>query len=83
MDDSEKFDQVYNDSKLVELKNVWKREREEEKVSFAEIIKKQIQANTKNTVIQIIKEKENLVSNTVNRKNMFCNLWTTRKEKSQ
>ena len=45
--------------------------------------KKQIQDNTKNTVIQIIKEKENLVRDTVDRKKMLCNLQTTRKEKSQ
>ena len=45
-----------------------RKKREEEKVSFAEIIKKQIQDNTKDTVIQIIVEKENLVRDTVDRK---------------
>ena len=56
MDDSEKNEQVCSDSKLAEVKNVWKKEREEEKARFAEIINKQ--DNTKDTVIQIIKEKE-------------------------
>ena len=83
MDDSEKLDQVYSDSKLTELKNVWKKEREEEKVSFAEIIKKQIQDNTKDTVIQIIKEKENLVRDTVDRKKCFVIYGLQEKEKSQ
>ena len=60
-----------SNSKLDELKNVCKKEREEEKVSFAEIIKKQIQDKTKDTVIQIIKEKKNLVRDTVDRKKCF------------
>ena len=80
MDHSEKIDEVCSDSKLAELKNAWKKERKEEKVSFAEMIKKQIQDNIKDTVMQIIKEKENLGSG---QEKMFCNLWNTRKEKSQ
>ena len=42
-------------------------EREKEKISFADIIKKQVPDKTKDTVIQIIK-KENLVRDTVDRK---------------
>ena len=60
-DDSVKIDQVCSDTKLTELQNGWKKEREEEKISFAEIIKKQVQYKTKDTVIQKNKEKENLV----------------------
>ena len=44
-----KIDQVCSDFKLAELQNVWKIEREEAKISFAEIIKKQIQDKTKDT----------------------------------
>ena len=53
---------------MIELKSVWKKEREEENSSFAEVIKKQIQDKTKDTVNQIIKEKEDLVRDTVDRK---------------
>ena len=65
---SEKIDKVCGDSKLTELKNVWKKEREEEKVSFAEVVKKQIHDKTKDTVIQVIKEKEDLMRDAVDRK---------------
>ena len=67
-DDAKKIDKVCSDSQLTELKNVWKKEREEEKINFAKIVKKQIQDKTKDTLIQIIKEKENLVRDTVDRK---------------
>ena len=50
------------------MKNIWKTEREEENISFAEVIKKQLQEKTKDTVILIIKEKEDLVRDTVDRK---------------
>ena len=42
--------------------------RKEENICFAEVIKKQIQDKTKDTVIPMIKEKENLVRDTVDRK---------------
>ena len=45
----------------------WKKERKGENISFAKVTKKQIQDKTKDTVIRIIKEKENLVD-TVDRK---------------
>ena len=67
---------------MTELQNVWKKEREEEKISFVEIIKKQVQDNTEDTVIQMIKGKVNLVRDTVDRKKMYGNLWNTGKEKS-
>ena len=66
--DSEKINKVCSETKLMELKNIWLNEREEENISFAEVINKQIQDKTKDTVIQIIMEKENLVRDTVNRK---------------
>ena len=39
-----------------------------EKVSFAEVIRGQVQENTKSTVIQVIKEKDELVRDTVDKK---------------
>ena len=68
-DDLENIDKAFSENKLKELKSVWKKEREEENISFAEVIKKQIQDKTKDTVIQIVKEKEeDLVRDTVDRK---------------
>ena len=68
-DDSENIDKAFSENKLKELKSAWKKEREEENISFAEVIKKQIQDKTKDTVIQIVKEKEeDLVRDTVDRK---------------
>ncbi|MPC69679.1 hypothetical protein E2C01_063909 [Portunus trituberculatus] len=45
--------------KLEEWKKVWKKEQDEEKVNSAEVVKQQIRA--KKTVIQVIREKEELV----------------------
>ena len=71
-DDSENIDKAFSENKLKELKSVWKKEREEENISFAEVIKKQIQDKTKDTVIQIVKEKEeDLVRKTVARRNVW------------
>lgn len=52
----------------MELRNAWKKEQEDDKVKFAEVVKRQIQEKTKDTVIQVIKEKEELVRNTVDKK---------------
>ncbi|MPC57720.1 hypothetical protein E2C01_051707 [Portunus trituberculatus] len=59
------------ENKLKELRNEWKQEQEEEKVKFSEIVKRQIQENTKVAVIEIIKEKEDLVGDTVDKKKSF------------
>ena len=55
-------------TKMQEMRNAWKREQEEDKASFAEVVKKQIQEKTKDVVIQVIKEKEDLVRDTVDKK---------------
>ena len=49
------------------------KEREEEQINFADIVKRQIQDKSKETVIQIIKEKENLVRHS-KQKEMYGNL---------
>ena len=66
-DDSEKNDKECSETKLMVIKNISKKEKEEN-ISFAEVIKKLIQGKTKNTLIQIIKEKEDLVRDAVDRK---------------
>lgn len=53
---------------LEEMRNAWKKEQEEEQVKFSEVVKKQILEKTKDTVIQVIKEKEVLVRDTVDKK---------------
>ncbi|MPC78915.1 hypothetical protein E2C01_073422 [Portunus trituberculatus] len=58
------------DNKLNELQNEWKQEQEEEKVKFSEFVKRQIQEN-KVSVIEVIKEKEDLVSDAVDKKKNF------------
>lgn len=67
-DSAGKVEGAVCETKLEELRNAWKKEHEEEKVSFTEVVKKQIQENTKDTVIQVIKEKEVLVRDTVDKK---------------
>ncbi|MPC43837.1 hypothetical protein E2C01_037491 [Portunus trituberculatus] len=53
---------VENDEiKSEELKIAWKREQEEDKVKFSEVVKKEIQEKTKDTVIQVITKNEDLV----------------------
>ena len=64
----EKEEGVMYGAQLQELRNVWKKEQEEEKVSFSEVVKKQIQEKTQDVVIQVIKEKEDLVRDTVDKK---------------
>ena len=56
------------ETKLEEIKDAWKKQHEEEKVSFAEVIRRQVQENTKSTVIQVIKEKDELVRDAVDKK---------------
>ena len=53
---------------MVELRNEWKKEQEEEKIKFTEVVRRQIQEKTKDTVIQVIKEKEELVRDTVDKR---------------
>ena len=55
------------ETKLEEIKDAWKKQHEE-KVSFAEVIRRQVQENTKSTVIQVIKEKDELVRDAVDKK---------------
>ena len=50
-----------NLEKIQELKNDWKKEQESQQVSFREIVNQQVKEKTKETVVQIIKEKHNLV----------------------
>ena len=60
--------EAVGESKLEEWKKTWEKKQENEKVIFAEVVKKQIQEKTKDTVIQVIKEKEELVRDTVDKK---------------
>ena len=57
--------------KFEELKNVWKQEKEEEQISFKKVMEKQIQEKTKDTMVQVIKEKEGLVCDTVEKKSLI------------
>ncbi|MPC60009.1 hypothetical protein E2C01_054044 [Portunus trituberculatus] len=59
------------ENKLKELRNEWKLEQEEEKVKFSEVIKRQIQENTKVAVIEVIKEKGSIVRDAVDKKKSF------------
>lgn len=59
------------DNKLKELRNEWKQEQEEEKVKFSEVVRRQIQENTKVAIIEAIKEKEDLVRDAVDKKKSF------------
>ncbi|MPC76787.1 hypothetical protein E2C01_071219 [Portunus trituberculatus] len=70
------------DNKLKELRNEWKQEQEEEKVKYSEVVRKQIQ-NTKVAVIEVIKEKEDLVRDAVDKKKKLRDLWDEGKEKSK
>ncbi|MPC27870.1 hypothetical protein E2C01_021058 [Portunus trituberculatus] len=64
----DKVENKLGQSKLEELRNAWKQEQEEEKVKFSEAVRKQIQDKTKDTVIQVVKEKEDLVRDTVDKR---------------
>ncbi|MPD00473.1 hypothetical protein E2C01_095946 [Portunus trituberculatus] len=68
------------ENKLKELQNKWKQEQEEEKVKFSENIKRQIQENMKVVVIQVIKEKEDLVQDTVDKRKSFMILGMKKKK---
>ena len=57
-----------SETKLEEMRKAWKKEQEEEKVNFAEVVKQQIQEKTKDAVIKVIKEKEDLVRDAVDKK---------------
>lgn len=57
-----------SETKLEEMRKAWKKEQEDEKVNFAEVVKQQIQEKTKDAVIKVIKEKEDLVRDTVDKK---------------
>ena len=57
-----------NEDQLQKLRNDWKKEHEKQKVSFKEIMDQQVKDKTKETVIQVIKEKDNLVRDAVDKK---------------
>ena len=82
-DDLENIDKAFSENKLKELKSVWKKEREEENISFAEVIKKEIQDKTKDTVIQIVKEKEEYLVRHSGEKEMYGYMGCTGNEKSK
>ncbi|MPC89793.1 hypothetical protein E2C01_084753 [Portunus trituberculatus] len=69
------------DNKLKELRNKWKQEQDEERVKFSEVVRRQIQENAKVTVIQIIKEKEDLVRDAEDKKKSFL-IYGMREKKS-
>ena len=71
-----------SESKLEEIKNTWKKEHEEEKVSLAEVIKKQIQEKTQDAVLKVIKEKEDVVRDTVER-NRYMVIFGLNEKKTQ
>ena len=52
----------------MEVKGVWKEERRREEVSFREVMEKQLEQKAKNTVISVIRQNENLVRDSVERK---------------
>ena len=59
---------VLCETKIEEMQKAWKKEQEDEKVNFAEVVKQQIQEKTKDAVIKVIKEKEELVRDTIDKK---------------
>ncbi|MPC51100.1 hypothetical protein E2C01_044939 [Portunus trituberculatus] len=59
------------DNKLKEPRNEWKQEQEEEKVKISEVVRRQIQENMKVAVIEVIKEKEDLLRDAVDKKKSF------------
>ncbi|MPC75763.1 hypothetical protein E2C01_070157 [Portunus trituberculatus] len=56
---------------MKELQNEWKQEQEEKKVKFSEFVKRQIQENMKVAVIEVIKEKEDLLRDAVDKEKSF------------
>ena len=48
-----KIGEVCSEFKLMELKNVWKKESQKKNVSFPEVLKRQIQIKTKDTVTSL------------------------------
>ncbi|MPC67633.1 hypothetical protein E2C01_061809 [Portunus trituberculatus] len=67
-----------SERKLEEWKKIWNKEREE-KVNFAEVVKQQIKEKTKDTVVQVIKEKEELVRYG-GQKEVYGYIWSRRKK---
>ena len=54
-----------NLEKIQELKKDWKKEQESQQVSFREMVNQQVKEKTRETVVQVIKEKHNLVREAV------------------
>lgn len=52
-----KVEGALSETKLKEWRKAWEKEQEIKTVIFAEVVKKQIQEKTKDTVFQVIKEK--------------------------
>ena len=63
--------------KVEEMEKEWK-ELKKENVSFRDAVKKQMKEDTKEAVIRFIKEKENLVRDTVEKKKMCSDIWDNR-----
>ena len=57
-----------NEGQLHKQKNDWRKERENQKVSFKEIMDQQVKDKTKEAAIQVIKEKDNLVRDALDKK---------------
>ena len=70
------------EGKIQELRNTWKEEQKIEQESFRDILKKQLEQYAEETVIKVIKQKQGLVRDTVEKKKMCSNVRSERKEKS-
>ena len=62
---------VICETKLEEMRKAWRKEQEDEKVNFAKVVKQQIQEKTKDAVIKVITEKEELARDTVYKKSSW------------
>lgn len=67
-DSANKVEEAISDSKLEDIKSAWKKEVEKDKISFREVVQKQIEEKTKNTVIQVIQEKKDMVKDAIEKK---------------
>ena len=57
-----------DEGKINEIKNTWKIEQQQEQITFREVLHKQLEDQTKETVVKVIKEKPDLVRDTVEKK---------------
>ena len=66
--DGKYVDQGDSETKIEEWKSDWEQEKKDVKASFKDIVKQQIKESTKDEVVRVIKEKPNLVRDTVDQK---------------